>query len=265
MASRRVLVTGGSGGLGRAICRELAGRGLTVAIGYHRNRGFAEGLAAELQAEGRDVRAVRLDVVDAAGLAETVGRLAGDWGGLDGLVNGAAVNVDGLLPDLSPDDIGRMCAVNVAGTLYAIRATLPHLLAAGGGRIVNFSSMLASRTIPGTSGYVATKGAIESLTRALAVEWGAKDILINAVAPGFIDAGLGKAPIAAAGSLLRTLVPLRRAGSAEEVARVVAFLLSEEADYVNGAVVPVDGGLMAGARSIAVGAAAMPQEVSHRE
>jgi 3-oxoacyl-[acyl-carrier protein] reductase len=242
------LVTGGTGGLGRAICGALAGAGNVVGVGYHARRTEAEALARELTGERGRALAVGLDVREAAGTQAAVEGFAGAAGGLDVLVNAAAHNVDGLIGDVAPADVEQMHAVNVAGTLHAVRAALPFLVASGRGRVINFSSVVATRADSGMAGYAATKGAVEALTRALAVELGPKRVTVNALAPGYVDAGLGRRPVAAAGDALRTLVPLRRPGQADEVAAVVAFLVSAAAGYVTGAVIPVDGGLQAGSR-----------------
>ncbi len=243
-------VTGGTGGLGAAICRALAAEGLPVAIGYLRRHDAAGALAHELEAMGSRAIVVQADVADAVQTAAAAGRIAGEFGELRVLVNAAVHNVDGLLANLPAEGIARMYEVNVIGALNAIRAALPHLVASGKGRIVNFSSVLAHRPIPGVSAYAGTKGAMESLTRSLAVELGPKQVTVNAVAPGFVDAGLGRKPVREAGDALSVLVPLRRAGTAEDVAAVVAFLASAAARYVTGAVIPVDGGLLAGAQKL---------------
>ena len=253
----KALVTGGSGGIGTAICRVLASAGYEVAVGYHRRKEAAESLAAELGGPTRRSCSLYLDVADAGPTRDAVERLASAWGGLDAVVHAAARSVDGLLSDLAPEDILSMFAVNVAGAMHVNQAALPWLLSSARARIVHFSSVLATRGIPGATLYAGTKGAIEAVTRTLAVELGPKRVTVNAIAPGFVDAGLGRAPLAAAGGSLRSVVPLRRAATAEEIAGVVAFLLSEEARYVNGAVIAVDGGLLAGSRA--------PEEPRHLE
>ena len=244
----RALVTGGSGGLGVAICRALADAGYAVAVGYHTNRTLAERLASELDRPERRCLAIGFDVADAAAAEKAVAHAAAAMGGLDVLVHAAAQKADGLAADLEPGDVARVLAVNVAGAFHCVRAALPHLLASGAGRIIHFSSVLAARANTGAAAYAATKGGIESLTRTLAVELGPKGVTVNAVAPGYVDAGLGRAPVKAAGEHIRSLVPLRRAGTPEEIARVVLFLASPHASYVNGVVIPVDGGLLAGGR-----------------
>ena len=244
----RALVTGGSGALGRATCVALAARGHSVAVGWHTQAARAGEVASEIGRAGGAALPVHLDVTDAASTERAVAEAARALGGLDVLVHAAAVNADGLIADLDPADVSTMFAVHVTGAMVVCRAALPWLLESGRGRIVLFSSVLASRSNTGVAGYASAKGAVEALTRSLAVELGPKRITVNAVAPGYISAGLGLAPLAAAGRNVRALVPARRAGTPEEVAAVVAFLASDAASYVNGSILPVDGGLLAGAR-----------------
>ena len=245
----KALVTGATGGLGPSICRALAAAGYDIAVGYHTRGAAAASLADELRATAPRSRSAQLDVTDPVAVDRLVRAIAESWGGLDAVVHAAGCTADALLPDLAPEDISRVFAVNVAGAMHVNRAAFPWLLESPRPRIVHFSSVLASRGTPGATLYAATKGAIEALTRALAVELGPKRVTVNAVAPGYVDAGLGRDPVAAAGRSLRSIVPLRRAATPEEVAGVVAFLVSEEARYVNGAVIAVDGGFLAGSRT----------------
>jgi NAD(P)-dependent dehydrogenase (short-subunit alcohol dehydrogenase family) len=254
----KAFVAGGTGGLGAPICRSLAAKGHAVAIGYHLHSARAADLARRLLEDMRGC-AFGIDVTQATQVESAIHEAAAMLGGIDIVVNAAAANVDGLLSNLSSQDVTRVHAVNVLGSMNVARAAFPHFLRAGGGCVINFSSVLAARSMTGVSAYASTKGAIEAMTRALAVEWGPKGIRVNAVAPGFIDAGLGRQPVLAAGGALRHWVPLGRAGLAEEVASVVAFLVSNEARYVNGSIIPVDGGLLAGAPG-AIGRWISPRE-----
>lgn len=253
------VVTGGTGGLGQAICRRLAADGYSVAIGYHRRRAEAETLAASLAGEAVRAVPLGLDVADAEHTQRAIEQVVRDLGGLDAVVNCAAHNVDGLLQDITPTDAALMQGINVLGVIHTVRAALPHLFLSSCARIVNFSSILATRAGPGASVYASTKSAVEGLTRAWAVDFGPKRITVNAVAPGFVNAGLGVKPVLTAGEALRAMVPLRRPGLAEEVASVVAFLLGKDATYVNGTVIPVDGGLAVSGRFVAAARPALQE------
>lgn len=242
--------------MGGAICRALAGDGHDVAVCYHTNRAAAERLVGELRSFGTRPLALGFDVADPVATEAAVARAAGELGGLEILVQAAAQNADGLISDVAPEDLTRLLAVNVAGAIHCVRAALPWLLPSGRGRIIQLSSVLASRATTGSAVYAATKGAIEALTRALAFELGPKAVTVNAVAPGYVNAGLGRGPVEAAGDQIRALVPLRRTGTPEEIAAVVLFLASEAAAYLNGAVILVDGGLLAGGRVSAAAAVA---------
>ena len=263
------MVTGGSGGLGSEICRALARAGERPIVGCFRHQGRAEEIVHEIHEHGHEAELCQFDVTDVGAVKAAIEQLAREHGGIDILINAAAQSVNALVGVLDPDDLTRVHAVNVAGAVNCIRASLPYLMLSSRPRIINFSSCLAHRSVPGSVAYAATKGAMETVTRALAVELGPKNITVNAVAPGLIDAGLGAEPVRAARPWLRSTLPLRRAGTPKELADVVLFLASEAASYVTGAVIPVDGGLLAGARvpraaSLADSRAADPQSTEPR-
>ena len=239
------LVTGGSRGIGRATCLALARDGWSVAVGYLSNETAAkETLEAVEAAEQRGVT-VRLEVADEASVNEAFREAAGALGTMTGLVNNAGMTKDGLTVKYSTETFNQTIATNIGGTFLCVRAALRGMLRARWGRIVNVSSAVALRGNPGQAAYTAAKTGIVGMTRSLAHEVGPRGITVNAVCPGLVDtemvAGLGEQQRA----FMIDHTPLRRSATPEEVAGVIRFLMSAEASYVNGAVVPVDGGLTA--------------------
>lgn len=232
------LVTGAAGGIGAAIAHRLGQAGLTV---------VATDLEPALQQAGgsRGAAAVTtpLDVTSSESIAGAV-RAATDRGTLQVLVNVAGILRPLGLEELGDEDLDTMLGVNLAGTLRVCRAAAPHL--AEGAAIVNVSSIAGqSAGAPGVATYAATKGGIDALTRALACELGPRGVRVNAVAPGFIRAPMAVHVRSIGDDRLARRVPLRRLGEPDDVAKVVAFLCSPAAAYVSGAVVPVDGGVLA--------------------
>lgn len=240
------LVTGGTGGLGTAVCSRLSRDGLGVVVGCHSRLGRAEEQAATLRAGGGNATALAFDVADPAATEDAIAGLVDEFGGLDVVVLAAAVNTDSLLASLPHDEFQRVQAVNVGGVRNCVTAAMPHLMASDNARIVTFSSAVVRFATPGMAAYAATKGAVELMTRALAVELGPKRITVNAVAPGFIAAGLGDMPVQRNAHWLERALPLRRAGRAGDVAAAVSFLVSAEAAYITGVTLNVDGGLLCG-------------------
>jgi len=240
------LVTGGSGGLGSAVCDRLAEDGHAVVIGALTRLAEAEAQAERIREAGGRALALAFDVTDETAVSAAVAATVEAFGGLDFLVTAAVHNTDGLLATLPPGEAMRMQAVNVGGVMACVSAAIPCLMFSQQARIVTFSSTVAHLAAPGVAGYAATKGGVEALTRALAVELGPKGITVNALAPGFIDAGLGREPAARCAHLISRSLPARRPGRAAEVAAALAFLVSGEAAYITGTTLPVDGGLLAG-------------------
>jgi 3-oxoacyl-[acyl-carrier protein] reductase len=236
------LVTGGSRGIGRAIVERLAAHGMDESFLYVGNTAAAEEVVAAARSAGRSVVADRVDVRDPAACVEAVERVVERRGRIDLLVNNAGVIRDNLLAALEPDDVATVLDTNVTGLFNVTRAVAPHMTARRAGRIVNLSSVAATRAGRGQSNYAASKGAIEAVTRALAVELGPRNIRVNAVAPGVIDTEMSKEVRELAGDQALGRIVLRRYGTAADVANAVWFLASDLAGYVTGTVLHVDGG-----------------------
>jgi 3-oxoacyl-[acyl-carrier protein] reductase len=237
------LVTGGSGGIGSAVARELARRGVAVAVHYHKGQTSAEDVCRAIEGAGGRAWAVAADLGDAAEAEALVASTVERLGRLDVVVNAAGYFQDQLLGFMKPDDWERMVRTNLTGVFHVCRAAVREMLSRRYGRIVNVASVSAWLCPPGQSNYAATKAGLIALTKSLAKEVGSRGITVNAVAPGFVETpALEQVPRKVLDEQLAH-VGLRRAGQPEEIAQVVAFLASAEASYVNGAVVAVDGGM----------------------
>ncbi|MGW7197123.1 SDR family NAD(P)-dependent oxidoreductase [Streptomyces chryseus] len=237
---RTALVTGGSRGIGAAIALRLAREGADVALTYVRDEQGAREVVRKIESAGRRGVALRADAADPAAVTAVVGRAADELGRLDILVNNAGIGVLGPVETLSLADIDQVLAVNVRAVFLASQAAAGRM--ERGGRIIPIGSCMAQR-VPGPGGtlYTTSKAALTGLTRALARELGGRGITVNLVHPGPIDTDMNPAdgPYAASQS---GLTALGRFGTADEVASVVAFLASDEAAYMTGSEVVVDGG-----------------------
>jgi 3-oxoacyl-[acyl-carrier protein] reductase len=234
-----VLVTGGSRGIGRAIVELFSAEGAAVTFFYREN----DAAAASVAGSGPSIVAERVDVRDREACRTAVERLVERCGRIDVLVNNSGIVRDGLLAGQSEADLRVMLDTNLVGVFNVTHAVVPHMIARRAGRIVNLSSSSAARGGRGQTGYAASKGAIESLTRSLAVELAPRNIAVNAVAPGIVETEMSRLVIAAAAEEIRSRVLLRRFAKPEEIAHAVVFLASRHAGYITGEVLHVDGGL----------------------
>jgi NAD(P)-dependent dehydrogenase (short-subunit alcohol dehydrogenase family) len=244
-AARVLLVTGGSRGIGAACCRQAAARGWDVAVNYARDAVAAEQVAEAVRAQGRRAITVAADVADEAQVLAMFARIDAELGPLKGLVNNAGVvDQPQRVQDMSLARLRRMFDTNILGSVLCAREAIPRMQRCGGGSIVNLSSAAARLGSPGQYvDYATSKGAIDTFTLGLARELAADGIRVNGVRPGIIDT-----EIHASGGLpdrareLAPQVPMKRAGSADEVAAAVMWLLSDEASYTTGTTVDVTGG-----------------------
>ncbi|MBN2474819.1 MAG: SDR family oxidoreductase [Pirellulales bacterium] len=243
---KTALVTGGSRGIGRACVARLAAEGAKVALVYRGNREAAEGLVAELQDAPGEVHPFQADVRDADRAAELVGRLFEEWEHLDVLVNSAGIVQDGLMGAMTRQQWQDVVETNLGGTYNYCHAVTQPMMMQRQGSIVNLSSTAAEFAARGQVNYAASKGGIDGLTRALAKELAARKVRVNAVAPGMIETDMSQVVRGIAGDQIKSAIPLKRIGKPEEVAHVVAFLASDEAAYLTGQVIRVDGGLSLG-------------------
>ena len=237
---KRALVTGASGGLGRAIAQRLARDGLHVIVHANRRLDAAEALAAEIVAAGGRAEAAAFDLTDRDATHAACAKLLAA-GPVQVLVNNAGTHDDAAFPALRATQWQQVIDVSVNGFFNVTQPLTLPMIRTRWGRIVNISSVAALAGNRGQVNYAAAKGALNSATKALALELASRGITVNAVAPGIIDAGMAATVFDRA--TLERIVPMKRAGRADEVAALVAFLASDDAGYISGQVISINGGM----------------------
>lgn len=242
LKSRVAVVTGGSRGIGRATALALAAQGAHVVVGYASGEAAAEQVVMSIRQAGGSAESARLDVstpeVEAA-----IAALAKQHGRLDILVASAGISIDGLLLRLKDDDFDRLLAVNLKGAVYSARAAIKTMMRARFGRVILLSSVVGEMGSAGQTAYAATKAGLLGVAKSLAREYASRGITVNAIAPGFVETDMTNALNEEQRRAILSAVPAGRIGSAEEIAAGVVYLASEEAGYITGETLRINGGL----------------------
>ena len=237
------LVTGGSRGIGRAICLELARQGAAVAVNYAGNEQAAQETVEACRALGVQAEAFQADVSDPAACESLIAQVKERFGRLDILVNNAGVTRDGLLMTAKPEDFDKVLDTNLKGAYFCMKAAAKVMMRQRYGRIVNLSSVVGLRGNPGQTGYAASKAGVLGLTKAAAKELASRNITVNAVAPGFIETDMTAVLPEKAKTAMLSTIPMATPGQPEDVARAAAFFARPESAYITGQVLCVDGGM----------------------
>ncbi len=238
------LVTGASRGIGRAIALTLAKNGADIAINFAGNVTAAEGVAGEIKAMGRKAILVQGSVTDTATCQEMVNKVISELGKIDILVNNAGITRDGLLMRMSSEDWDAVLTTNLKGVFNCTKAVIKPMMKQRSGRIVNMASVVGETGNAGQANYAAAKAGVIGFTKTMAKEIASRGITVNAVAPGFIATDMTKVLPDKVKETMETGIPLGRAGEPQDVANAVLFFVSDNAAYITGQVLNVDGGMV---------------------
>lgn len=243
VAGKTAVVTGGSRGIGRAICLELAGQGANIVLCYAGNESSAAETTAACEQLGVKALALRCNVADAGEVKAMMDTALAEFDRIDILVNNAGITRDGLLMMMKEEDFDAVLDTNLKGVFLCMKAVTRTMMKQRYGRIVNLSSVVGLRGNAGQVNYAASKAGVIGMTKSAAKELASRGITVNAVAPGFIDTDMTASLPENARTALLSSIPVGRLGAAEEVAKAVAFLASDDAAYVTGQVLAIDGGM----------------------
>ena len=240
LKGKTAVVTGGSRGIGKAICLKFAENGADIAFLYAGNTAKAEETVKELEGLGVKAKAYQCNVADADAVAAVVKEIVKDFGGIQILVNNAGITKDKLVPMMKAADFDAVIDTTLKGAFYMTKGVYPLFLKQKGGKIINISSVSGLTGNPGQANYSASKAGVIGLTKSVAKELASRGVCCNAIAPGFIATEMTQA---LENDTLKDAIPMKRFGEAEEVAKLALFLASEHSDYITGEVIRIDGGL----------------------
>lgn len=238
---KKALVTGGSGGIGAAICRRLAADGCHVYVHANRGMAAAQQLVEEIRAGGGSAEAIAFDVTDAAAATAALLPLIEETP-IQILVNNAGIHDDAVFPGMRPEQWHRVIDVSLHGFYHVTQPLTMPMVRSRWGRIINISSISGIAGNRGQTNYAAAKGALNAATKSLSQELASRGITVNAVAPGIIETAMTEGGFDA--ETIKQMVPMKRAGKAEEVADLVGFLASERAAYITGQIISINGGIL---------------------
>ncbi len=240
---KNVLVTGGTRGIGRAIVERFAAEGANVAFTYRSSSEEADALVKQLEADGHSAKAFQADASDFSAAESAVNEVISEWGSIDVIVNNAGVTRDNLMLRMSEDDFDAVVGTNLKSVFNYSKAAYRQMMRQRGGRIVNLSSVVGVMGNAGQTNYAASKAGIIGFSKSLAKELGARGVTVNVVAPGYVETDMTSSLPEAAREAMLGSVPAGRPANPDDIAAAVLFLASDEASYITGHVLHVDGGL----------------------
>lgn len=241
---KTALVTGGGRGIGCSAVRRLCLDGYNTAFCYNSSEDRAEALSSELSSLGYNVFAVQCDISSGSSVREMFEKIRKEFGEIDLLVNNAGIAQQKLFTDITDSDWDKMIGIDLSGTFYACREALPYMIRQKSGKIINVSSMWGQTGASCEVHYSAAKAGVIGLTKALAKEVGPSGIMVNCVCPGVVDTDMMSSFSKEDVDALTEEIPLGRIASADDIARVISFLASDDADYITGQIIPVNGGFV---------------------
>lgn len=241
---RMALITGGSGGIGSAICKFLASKDLNIICGFSKKKDTAEAVVEDIRKAGGDAVAMKVDVTESSETLDNISEEIFDrFGSLDILVNCSAINIEAPAPGMDDDAWQKVIDVNLSGAFRLTRSAVKYMIVKKWGRIIHLSSVAAHSGGRGQINYAASKAGLEAMIRVFALELGRKGITVNGIAPGVIETSMTERIVSEYRETLLNNIAAKRLGKPDDVASLAAFLVSEEASYINGQIIKVDGGM----------------------